>query len=219
MIYVLGTRTTSSEISDLIPPENFGGYIENMWRERHEFWGSPVYWVDKIPELVDARFVCGISSSYQRKLYVEDVQEYGPAWTTIVHSSASVSVASTIGDGSVIGRHSVVASHTTLGEHCFLNRGVLMGHDNSIGNFVTFSPGAAVGGCCIIDDGAYIAMGAVVVDRMHIGKNSFIGAGAVVVRDVPDNTAVVGVPARPMQVKEGSRVLDRIDGSCYLGKD
>jgi serine acetyltransferase len=44
-------------------------------------------------------------------------------------------------------------------------------------------------------------MGASVIDHINIGSHSVIGAGAVVIRDVPDHVLVVGVPARI--VKEG----------------
>jgi acetyltransferase-like isoleucine patch superfamily enzyme len=52
-----------------------------------------------------------------------------------------------------------------------------------------------------IGDGAYVGMGATVLDRMRIGEGAVVGAGSVVTRDVPAGTQVLGVPARV--VKEG----------------
>ena len=52
------------------------------------------------------------------------------------------------------------------------------------------------GGCVSIGDFAFIGAGATVLPNLKIGKNSIIGAGAVVTKDVPDNVVVYGNPAK-----------------------
>jgi acetyltransferase-like isoleucine patch superfamily enzyme len=52
-----------------------------------------------------------------------------------------------------------------------------------------------------IEEKAYIGVRAIILDSCnYIGKNSRIGAGAVVVKDVPDNVTVVGVPAKVIKI-------------------
>jgi acetyltransferase-like isoleucine patch superfamily enzyme len=53
-----------------------------------------------------------------------------------------------------------------------------------------------------IGRGAFLGVGANVIPKKRIGNYAIVGAGAVVIRDVPDNTTVVGVPAQPL-VKNG----------------
>ena len=54
-----------------------------------------------------------------------------------------------------------------------------------------------------IGDGVRIAVGVILFPNIHIGKHSVIGAGALVTKDVPDNSIVFGVPAeRRGQVRE-----------------
>jgi acetyltransferase-like isoleucine patch superfamily enzyme len=48
----------------------------------------------------------------------------------------------------------------------------------------------------VVEDGAWIGAGALVLDGVRIGRNAVIGAGAVVTKDVPANCIAVGVPAR-----------------------
>lgn len=54
----------------------------------------------------------------------------------------------------------------------------------------------------VIEDDVTITAGAIVVGNVHIGSHSLIGAGAVVIRDVSENTTVAGVPARVIGVRK-----------------
>jgi len=92
--------------------------------------------------------------------------------------------------------YAIVACQAEIGRHVILNCGELIGHDSVVQDFVTVSPGANIAGVVTIGTGAYIGMGAVVLDRIHIGAGAIIGAGAVVTRDVPAGIKVMGIPAR-----------------------
>jgi acetyltransferase-like isoleucine patch superfamily enzyme len=57
-------------------------------------------------------------------------------------------------------------------------------------------PGATLAGAIIVEDYATIGSGAVILPRIRIGAGAFVGAGAVVTKDVPPGATVIGVPAR-----------------------
>ena len=59
-----------------------------------------------------------------------------------------------------------------------------------------YAHGAVVSGGCIINDSAFIGAGATVIQGIRIGKNAIVAAGSVVINDVPDNSTVIGVPAK-----------------------
>lgn len=75
-----------------------------------------------------------------------------------------------------------------------------------IGNNVSIGHNAIVHGCTV-EDNVLIGMGAIVMDRVRIGKNSIIAAGAVVLEDteVPAGSIFAGVPAK--KVKDISQEL------------
>ena len=80
-----------------------------------------------------------------------------------------------------------------------INRGVLIGHQTEIRDYVTIQPGANIAGACRIGEATYVGIGSVVIDYVTIGVHAVVGAGAVVTKNVPDNVQVVGVPARMLR--------------------
>lgn len=93
-----------------------------------------------------------------------------------------------------------------LGPGFFIDHGmgVVIGETTEIGSNVTLYQGVTLGGTGkekgkrhpTVGDNVVIAAGAKVLGPVHIGSNSRVGAGAVVVADVPESCTVVGVPGR-----------------------
>lgn len=94
----------------------------------------------------------------------------------------------------------------TIGRRLFIDHGigVVIGETAEIGNDVTIYQQVTLGGVELTDekrhptikDGAVIGAGAKVLGNITIGENAKIGANSVVVKNVPDDTTAVGVPAR-----------------------
>ena len=103
----------------------------------------------------------------------------------------------------------------TVGEGRFIDHGmgVVVGETTEIGDYVTLYQGVTLGGTGkdtgkrhpTLGDRVVVSSGAKVLGPIHIGSGSKVGAGAVVLKDVPDNCTVVGVPGRIVR-KEGKPV-------------
>lgn len=102
-----------------------------------------------------------------------------------------------------------------IGRRFFIDHGmgVVIGETCEIGNNVTVFQGVTLGGTGkekgkrhpTILDNALIATGAKVLGSITIGENSKIGAGSVVLKDVPPNSTVVGVPGKVV-IRDGRRI-------------
>ena len=100
----------------------------------------------------------------------------------------------------------------TIGRGLFIDHGmgVVIGETAVIGNNVTLFQGVTLGGTGkergkrhpTIGDNVVIGTGAKVLGSITIGKDSMIGANAVVIRDVPEHSTVVGVPGRVTRTKD-----------------
>jgi serine O-acetyltransferase len=107
----------------------------------------------------------------------------------------------------------------TIGDRFFIDHGmgVVIGETTVIGSDVTLYQGVTLGGTGkehgkrhpSIDDFVVVGVGATVLGDIRVGRGSRVGAGAVVIADVPPNCTVVGIPGRVV-VREGRRV-DAID--------
>jgi serine O-acetyltransferase len=102
-----------------------------------------------------------------------------------------------------------------IGSGVFIDHGmgVVIGETAEVGDNVTLYQGVVLGGTGkekgkrhpTIGEGVVIASGAKVLGSFTVGANSRIGAGAVVLREIPPNSTAVGVPARVV-VQDGQRV-------------
>ena len=85
-----------------------------------------------------------------------------------------------------------------LGDHVAIAQGVrFVTHDGGVWLFRNEVPDMQMFGPIIIEDNCVIGENAVLFPNVRIGRNSIIGAGSIVITDIPPNTIAIGVPARP----------------------
>ena len=141
------------------------------------------------------RYILGPTSPERRGLAEMLIDRFGLDFTSLVHPTAYFSPMAKLSGGVFIGANTVIAPGVELAEHVFINRGATIGHDTCIGAYSRVQPGSNLGGLSHIGEGVTIGMAATLLERLQIGNRSVIGAGSVVLHDVPEDVLVAGVPA------------------------
>ncbi|MBU7007487.1 serine O-acetyltransferase [Peptococcaceae bacterium DYL19] len=104
-----------------------------------------------------------------------------------------------------------------IGEGLFIDHGtgVVIGETAEVGNNVTIYQGVTLGGTGkekgkrhpTVGNNVVISTGAKVLGNIKVGDNTRIGAGSVVLKDVPANTTVVGIPGKVV-IRDGINIAD-----------
>lgn len=115
---------------------------------------------------------------------------------TAVHPTAWISPSAQIDAGVQIHAGAIVEAHAKIGSQCIINTKASVDHECVLEQGVELAPAATLCGLVYLGVNAWVCAGATVLPRLRIGADSIVGAGAVVIRDVPKNVTVVGVPAQ-----------------------
>ena len=96
-------------------------------------------------------------------------------------------------------RSQAISIDSVVGAHCALRAGARVGNDVTVEDFVFLGVNSILCSGSKIEAGAHIAPGAAVGNDVRVGRFAVVGLGAVVTKDVPDYSIVVGNPARVLR--------------------
>lgn len=186
------------------------GFLDDDEKYEGKFvQGKPVLGtIEILPSLKDKFGVeavyCPIGSNKSRVHFLELARSLGYQTPNFIHHTAIIGPHVTIADEGVyilqatqimpfvtIEKDVMISAGSNVIHHCHLSQGTFISNGVNFGAFV------------VAEKYAYIGMGSTVMTGVKVvGEDCLVGAGAVVVKDVPVKAIVAGVPAKVLRIKE-----------------
>jgi sugar O-acyltransferase (sialic acid O-acetyltransferase NeuD family) len=146
--------------------------------------------------------VNAIGDSIIKKKVMEKLDGSKNKYPVLIHPSVICSDSVSFGEGSIICAGNIITVNIEIGKHVIINLDCTIGHDAIIGDYSTILPSVNISGFVKTEECVSFGTGSAVIQGVNIGRNTVVGAGAVVVKDLPANCTAVGSPAKPIKFHE-----------------
>lgn len=197
---------------------SYGGFSREFARcLKTQYPNEEVWFVDDNPTGIDisyaealkidpdrkGSFVIGFADGALRRKKANQVINDGFSLFSVKSSTSIIGENITIAEGYILSDFTIITADAKIGSNFHCNIYSYIAHDCIIGDFVTLAPRVSVNGRVTMGNNVYIGTGATVLpgkdgSPLNIGTGAIIGSHALVTKDVPDNTTVVGIPAKPL---------------------
>jgi len=183
-----------------------GHQVVGFYDDDSQKWGSHIFdipVIGSVSELTSencSHAIIGIGSNEVRKHLA---QQLDLDWITVVHPFAWIHPDVSLGVGTVVCAGAIVQPYAQIGSHVILNTKASVDHHCYVGDYVHIAVSHLAGGASA-DEGAFLALGSIVLPGVRVGAWATLGAGSVATKDVPPRTTAVGIPARAINFKRGS---------------
>jgi len=172
------------------------GFFDDNFKEGEQIRGAPVLGrfrdVLNFKENISAAYLA-IGDNARRKTMYDFLKENHFKMPALIHPQSCIENDVVVGGGSAVCLGACLATEVQVGRGVIINTGSSVDHECVVGDFAHVAPGVTVAGRVTIGPGTFIGMNASVADKITIGEKATVGAGAVILKDVPDETTAVGV--------------------------
>lgn len=211
-IVIIGAGGFGREVKIIIddinkekPQYNFLGYYDDNVEKGKIINGFPILGtIHELNNLTEETFVVlGIGEPKTKKNLMAQLNNNKLQFPTLIHPSCIISNDEVnIGKGVIICAGNIITCNIRIEDFVTINLMCTVGHDTTIKNYCSFMPSVNISGEVEVHESVYVGTGAKIINRLLIGKNTIVGAGAVVSKSLPENCTAVGIPAKPIKFHE-----------------
>jgi acetyltransferase EpsM len=145
----------------------------------------------------------GLQNEKDTFLKIESLEIPEDKFATLIHPTAIIPKdMCSIGNGVLMAPLSQLSPDTTIANNCILLANSFVGHDSTLDKFAHIATNSVIGANVHVGKAVHVGSNATIREKVKIGDYSLVGAGSVVLNDVPENSVVVGNPARILKSRE-----------------
>ena len=203
-IVIVGAGGFGREVRNLLPsflpeqPFGFKGFLgEDVGVPAEEDISGEILAVpEEYQPVAGDRFVLAIGNMAARRRTVEAICAKGGEFLTLVHPTAFVASSARLGPGVLIYPFAAVSNNAILEDGVKLNYFSSVGHDTFLGKHCLLAPYATVNGFGHLEEDVYLSTHSTVAPQVRVGAGSVVSANSAVMKSVPTDSFVFGVPGR-----------------------
>lgn len=140
--------------------------------------------------------VCAIGNAEVRRTVVRKLSENENIhFPNLIDPSVQISKRVRLGKGNILCAGTILTADIVLKDFVILNLDCTVGHDVQLDSYVTVYPSVNISGNVTVGEGCELGTGSQIIQGKRLGERTIVGAGAVVIEDLPGCCTVVGVPA------------------------
>lgn len=158
----------------------------------HQLLGTIDEWNPEKGEL----FAMGIAKPSVKKIVADKLKDRGAEFASIIHPTARIGTPTKYGEGLVLFSYADLSVNCEVGDFVFMNSFSQVGHDSIIGDYCTLFPNCSIAGGGKLGEGVLIGTAASTYPNIKVGNYATVGMNSAVIRNVKENTTVMGVPAK-----------------------
>ena len=143
-----------------------------------------------------SKLFVAVGDNRLRQTLGRKARELGFGLVNAIHPSAMISASARLGEGVAVMAGAVVNAESQVGDLAIINTGAVVDHDCRLGVACHVAPASALAGGVNVGDRAFLGVGVRVIPGVTIGADTVVGAGGVVVRNLPDAVLAIGAPAK-----------------------
>lgn len=169
-------------------------------KEKVEHWPIIGCSTDLLNNAHDYEICIAIGNNLIRQQKQVQLKQAGGRFPVLAHPNAAISRYAMIAEGTVVMAGATINAFAQVKCGVIVNTCAVVEHDCILNEFCHISPNATLAGGVEVGKCAWVGAGAVVKQLVSVNGYSVIGAGSVVINDIPERTTAVGVPAKIKEV-------------------
>lgn len=211
-ILIFGGGNQATYVADIVRKQGkykIAGIIDSVKEIGSEVFGMKVLGrMDDLESICKEHNVYGgiiaIGDNYSRNLVYDQICKKGIhlIFVNAIHPSVIISENVQLGKGIVAMAGVIFNTNAKIGDFTFFATGCQIEHDCELGDFASVSAGTVLGGHVKIGGFSALTLNVTVLDRLTIGRNTVVGAGSLVLKDLPNDILAYGNPCKVIRSRE-----------------